>query len=134
MDYPAEYQGASFETIARLGVSKVLTLTSTYDHRVIQGAQSGEFLGLVHKKLLGLDGFYDRVFVALRVPYEPVRWVADANADEDAELAKPARIAELIHAYRSRGHLMADVDPLEFASPPPPRPRRANARADAVGP
>jgi len=112
MDYPAEYQGTSSETIARLGVSKVLTLTSTYDHRVIQGAQSGEFLALVHKKLLGLDGFYDRVFVALRVPYEPVRWVADAATDADTELAKPARIAELIHAYRSRGHLMADVDPL----------------------
>jgi 2-oxoglutarate decarboxylase len=112
MDYPAEYQGSSPETIARLGISKVLTLTSTYDHRVIQGAQSGEFLALVHKKLLGLDGFYDRVFVALRVPYEPVRWVADAATDEETELAKPARIAELIHAYRSRGHLMADVDPL----------------------
>lgn len=112
MDYPAEYQGSSAETIARLGISKVLTLTSTYDHRVIQGAQSGEFLALVHKKLLGIDGFYDRVFVALRVPYEPVRWVADAATDEETELAKPARIAELIHAYRSRGHLMADVDPL----------------------
>ncbi len=112
MDYPAEFLGASAETVATLGVSKVLTLTSTYDHRVIQGAQSGEFLGLVHKKLLGLDGFYDRAFVALRVPYEPVRWVADAATDEQTELAKPARIAELIHAYRSRGHLMADVDPL----------------------
>ena len=112
MDYPAEFLGASAETVARLGVSKVLTLTSTYDHRVIQGAQSGEFLGLVHKKLLGLDGFYDRAFVALRVPYEPVRWVADAATDTETELAKPARIAELIHAYRSRGHLMADVDPL----------------------
>jgi multifunctional 2-oxoglutarate metabolism enzyme len=112
MDYPAEFQGASEETIARLGVSKVLTLTSTYDHRVIQGAQSGEFLGLVHKKLLGLDGFYDRVFSALRVPYEPMRWMADASTTEEAERAKPARLAELIHAYRSRGHLMADVDPL----------------------
>jgi 2-oxoglutarate dehydrogenase E1 component len=112
MDFPAEYQGASDETISRLGISKVMTLTSTYDHRVIQGAQSGEFLGLVHKKLLGLDGFYDRVFVALRVPYEPVRWVQDATTSEEAEEAKPARIAELIHAYRSRGHLMADVDPL----------------------
>ncbi|WP_238581587.1 multifunctional oxoglutarate decarboxylase/oxoglutarate dehydrogenase thiamine pyrophosphate-binding subunit/dihydrolipoyllysine-residue succinyltransferase subunit [Demequina aestuarii] len=112
MDYPAEYQGASEETVARLGVSKVLTLTSTYDHRVIQGAQSGDFLSLVHKKLLGLDGFWDRVFVALRVPYEPVRWVQDSATNDDAEAAKPARIAELIHAYRSRGHLMADVDPL----------------------
>ncbi len=118
MDFPAEFQGASAETISQLGVSKTLTLTSTYDHRVIQGAQSGEFLGLVHKKLLGLDGFFDRVFVALRVPYEPVRWVADATTDEDTDKAKPARIAELIHAYRSRGHLMADVDPLSS------RPRR----------
>ena len=112
MDYPAEYQGSSEETITRLGISKVMTLTSTYDHRVIQGAQSGEFLGLVHQKLLGLDGFYDRVCLALRVPYEPVRWVQDSATSEDAEKIKPARIAELIHAYRSRGHLMADVDPL----------------------
>jgi len=112
MDYPAEFQGASEETVTRLGVSKVMTLTSTYDHRVIQGAQSGEFLGLVHRKLLGLDGFYDRVFTAIRVPYEPVRWVQDAATDPATEAAKPARIAELIHAYRSRGHLMADVDPL----------------------
>ncbi len=112
MDYPAEYQGANPETVARLGVSKVMTLTSTYDHRVIQGAQSGEFLAIVHRKLLGLDGFYDRVFAALRVPYEPVRWVQDSMTDEATEAAKPAKIADLIHAYRSRGHLMADVDPL----------------------
>jgi len=112
MDYPAEYQGSSEETIARLGISKVMSLTSTYDHRVIQGAQSGEFLGLVHRKLLGLDGFYDRVCVALRVPYEPVRWVQDSATSAQAESLKPALIAELIHAYRSRGHLMADVDPL----------------------
>jgi len=112
MDYPAEYQGSSEETITRLGISKVMSLTSTYDHRVIQGAQSGEFLGLVHKKLLGLDGFYDRVCLALRVPYEPVRWVQDSATSTEAEILKPALIAELIHAYRSRGHLMADVDPL----------------------
>ncbi|WP_174447660.1 multifunctional oxoglutarate decarboxylase/oxoglutarate dehydrogenase thiamine pyrophosphate-binding subunit/dihydrolipoyllysine-residue succinyltransferase subunit [Demequina soli] len=112
MDYPAEFQGASEETVARLGVSKVMTLTSTYDHRVIQGAQSGEFLGIVHRKLLGLDGFYDRVFASIRVPYEPVRWLQDTTTNPATEAGKPARIAELIHAYRSRGHLMADVDPL----------------------
>ena len=112
MDYPAEYQGASSETIAKLGISKIMALTSTYDHRVIQGALSGEFLGLVHTKLLGQDGFYDRVFRSLRVPYEPVRWVQDGATSEEAEAIKPARIAGLIHAYRSRGHLMADVDPL----------------------
>lgn len=114
MDYPAEFQGASEEQLARMGVSKVLTLTSTYDHRIIQGAQSGDFLRIIGAKLLGEGGFYDRVFTAIRVPYEPVRWVRDNTVDSDTELAKPARIAELIHAYRSRGHLMAETDPLAY--------------------
>ncbi|MDT4940188.1 MAG: multifunctional 2-oxoglutarate metabolism enzyme, partial [Pseudonocardiales bacterium] len=61
MEYPAEFQGASDEMLARLGVSKIITLTSTYDHRVIQGAQSGEFLRRMHQLLLGADGFYDEV-------------------------------------------------------------------------
>ncbi|MGL4746119.1 MAG: 2-oxo acid dehydrogenase subunit E2, partial [Dermatophilaceae bacterium] len=61
MDYPAEWQGASTETLNRNAVSKILTLTSTYDHRVIQGAQSGEFLRIVHGLLLGEQGFYDEV-------------------------------------------------------------------------
>ena len=51
-----------------------MTLTSTYDHRVIQGAQSGEFLRGMHALLLGEDGFYDEIFRALRIPYEPIRW------------------------------------------------------------
>ncbi|WP_243758380.1 multifunctional oxoglutarate decarboxylase/oxoglutarate dehydrogenase thiamine pyrophosphate-binding subunit/dihydrolipoyllysine-residue succinyltransferase subunit [Actinotalea soli] len=114
MDYPAEFQGASDEQLARLGISKVLTLTSTYDHRIIQGAQSGDFLRLVSAKLLGEGGFYDRAFTAMRIPYEPVRWVRDNTVDADTEQAKPARIAELIHSYRSRGHLMAETDPLAY--------------------
>jgi 2-oxoglutarate dehydrogenase E1 component len=114
MDYPAEFSGASSEQLARMGISKVLTLTSTYDHRIIQGAQSGDFLRLIHNKLLGLDDFYDRLFIALRVPYEPVRWVQDNTVDAEDEAEKPARIAELIHAYRSRGHFMAETDPLSY--------------------
>jgi 2-oxoglutarate decarboxylase len=114
MEYPAEYSGASEETLARLAVSKILTLTSTYDHRIIQGAQSGEFLRVVHSKLLGDDGFYDRVFHALRIPYEPVRWVRDIAVPHDEDINKTARVQELIHAYRVRGHLMADTDPLEY--------------------
>ena len=114
MDYPAEYAGASEDTLARLAVSKVMTLTSTYDHRIIQGAQSGDFLRLVHSKLLGEDGFYDRVFHALRIPYEPIRWVRDISVSHDDEVSKTARVVELIHAYRVRGHLMADTDPLEY--------------------
>lgn len=113
MDYPAEFQGTSDEQLNRMGVSKVLTVTSTYDHRIIQGAQSGDLLRILARKLLGEDGFYDRVFASLRVPYEPIRWAKEAM-DPDAEAIKPARIAELIHAYRSRGHLMADTDPLAY--------------------
>ncbi len=114
MEYPAEWQGASEEAVARNGISKVMTLTSTYDHRVIQGAQSGEFLKRVHQLLLGEDGFYDGVFRALRIPYEPIRWNSDIATSHDDEIDKQARILELIHAYRVRGHLMADTDPLEY--------------------
>ncbi|WP_139980896.1 multifunctional oxoglutarate decarboxylase/oxoglutarate dehydrogenase thiamine pyrophosphate-binding subunit/dihydrolipoyllysine-residue succinyltransferase subunit [Nocardioides litoris] len=114
MEYPAEWQGASEEAIARNGISKVMTLTSTYDHRVIQGAQSGEFLKRLHQLLLGADGFYDDIFRSLRIPYEPIRWNADIAASHDDQIDKQARILELIHAYRVRGHLMADTDPLEY--------------------
>ncbi|HEY0773532.1 MAG TPA: 2-oxo acid dehydrogenase subunit E2, partial [Nocardioidaceae bacterium] len=114
MEYPPEYQGASEETLVRNAVSKVMTLTSTYDHRVIQGAQSGEFLRRIHQLLLGAEGFYDEVFQALRIPYEPVRWVRDIPAGHQDDLSKVARVHELIHAYRVRGHLMADTDPLEY--------------------
>ncbi|MGH8868913.1 MAG: multifunctional oxoglutarate decarboxylase/oxoglutarate dehydrogenase thiamine pyrophosphate-binding subunit/dihydrolipoyllysine-residue succinyltransferase subunit [Actinomycetes bacterium] len=114
MEYPAEYQGASPETLARLAVSKLMTLTSTYDHRIIQGAQSGDFLRRVHALLLGEDGFYDEIFQHLRVPYEPIRWAQDVPASHEDEVSKQARVHELIHAYRVRGHLMADTDPLEY--------------------
>ncbi len=114
LEYPAEYQGASPETLARLAVSKTLTLTSTYDHRIIQGAQSGEFLKRIHALLLGEDNFYDGVFAALRIPYEPIRWVSDITASHEDDINKTARVQELIHAYRVRGHLMADTDPLGY--------------------
>jgi 2-oxoglutarate decarboxylase len=116
MEYPAEFQGASEERLAEIGVSRIITLTSTYDHRIIQGAESGEFLRRVHALLLGgptVDGvgFYDEIFTALRVPYEPVRWVQDIP---EGAVDKTARVIELIDAYRTRGHLMADTDPLNY--------------------
>jgi len=114
MEYPAEHQGASAESLARLAVSKVLTLTSTYDHRIIQGAQSGDFLRRMHELLLGGDGFYDEVFRSLRIPYEPVRWVRDIATSHEDQVGKPARVIALIHAFRVRGHLMADTDPLDY--------------------
>ncbi|HEY1627189.1 MAG TPA: multifunctional oxoglutarate decarboxylase/oxoglutarate dehydrogenase thiamine pyrophosphate-binding subunit/dihydrolipoyllysine-residue succinyltransferase subunit [Streptosporangiaceae bacterium] len=114
MEYPAAFQGAAEETLARLAVSKQVTLTSTYDHRIIQGAQSGEFLQKIHELLLGADGFYDTIFESLRIPYEPVRWVLDYSDGHEDDVARSARVQEMIHAYRVRGHLMADTDPLEF--------------------
>ncbi|WP_029137804.1 multifunctional oxoglutarate decarboxylase/oxoglutarate dehydrogenase thiamine pyrophosphate-binding subunit/dihydrolipoyllysine-residue succinyltransferase subunit [Nakamurella lactea] len=114
MEYPAEFAGASERTIAELGVSKIMTLTSTYDHRIIQGAESGEFLKRIHGLLLGEDGFYDEVFASLRVPYEPVRWVQDIRSGAGRDVDKTAKVLELIDAYRTRGHLMADTDPLNY--------------------
>ncbi len=115
MEYPAAYQGASEETMARLAISKTVTLTSTYDHRIIQGAQSGDFLRIIHQLLLGDDDFYDDIFASLRIPYEPVRWVKDFPYGHEDDVTRSARVQELIHAYRVRGHLMADTNPLETA-------------------
>ncbi|MFB8270966.1 multifunctional oxoglutarate decarboxylase/oxoglutarate dehydrogenase thiamine pyrophosphate-binding subunit/dihydrolipoyllysine-residue succinyltransferase subunit [Streptomyces sp. NPDC055955] len=114
MDYPAEFQGTSQDTLNKLGISKVMTLTSTYDHRVIQGAASGEFLRVVANLLLGEGEFYDEIFKALRIPYEPVRWFKDIDASHDDDVTKAARVFELIHSFRVRGHVMADTDPLEY--------------------
>ena len=114
IDYPPEFQGTSPYRINDLGVSKVCTLTSTYDHRVIQGAQSGEFLRRMHQLLIGEDGFYDEIFHSLRVPYNPIRWAIDISAHRPNQVQKQARLVELINAYRTLGHLMADIDPLEY--------------------
>lgn len=110
LEYPAEFQGASEERIADLGIGKHMTLTSTYDHRIIQGAESGDFLRTVHQLLLS-DDFFDDIFRELGIPYEPVRWRID---NPDSIVDKNARVLELIAAYRNRGHLMADTDPLRL--------------------
>jgi len=117
--YPAEWEGSDPRVLAEVGVGKVLTLTSTYDHRVIQGAESGEFLRRVHRLLLGEDEFYDDIFSSMHVPYVPVRWRQDTNpsADSVEAEAKQARVLQLINAYRVRGHLIAPLDPLQ-ANPP----------------
>ena len=111
MEYPAQFQGTSERALVDLGVSKIITLTSTYDHRIIQGAESGEFLRRVHQLMLGEDGFYDDIFTSLRLPYEPVRWVEDIP---EGEIDKTTRVIGLIDTYRTRGHLMSDVDPLNY--------------------
>ncbi len=110
MEYPAELQGASAERIAELGIGKLITLTSTYDHRIIQGAESGDFLRTIHELLLA-DAFWDDLFREMGVPYLPIRWSTD---NPDSIVDKNARVMELIAAYRNRGHLMADIDPLRL--------------------
>ncbi|MFT4216117.1 MAG: multifunctional oxoglutarate decarboxylase/oxoglutarate dehydrogenase thiamine pyrophosphate-binding subunit/dihydrolipoyllysine-residue succinyltransferase subunit [Micropruina sp.] len=114
IEYPPEFQGASMRRITDGGVSKVTTLTSTYDHRIIQGAQSGEFLKVIHELLLGKHGFYDQIFASLRIPYAPIRWAQDVSAERPGQIPKSARVFSLIAAYRQFGHLMADIDPLEY--------------------
>ncbi|WP_430646034.1 multifunctional oxoglutarate decarboxylase/oxoglutarate dehydrogenase thiamine pyrophosphate-binding subunit/dihydrolipoyllysine-residue succinyltransferase subunit [Agromyces sp. GXS1127] len=114
LEYPAEFQGASEKTLANLAIGKTITLTSTYDHRVIQGAGSGEFLKKVHELLIGERNFYQDIFAALRLPYEPIKWNADISVDIASAIDKTARVQELINSFRVRGHMMADIDPLEY--------------------
>ena len=122
LDYPTEWKAADPVTLADLGISKVITISSTYDHRIIQGAESGLFLKRVEELLLGADGFYDEVFRALGVPYEAVLWRRDVNPidREEAMLEKQMAVANLIRVHRVRGHLIADLDPLRWKEPDMP--------------
>ena len=118
IEYPAEYQAMAPEALSQLGISKAINISSTYDHRIIQGAESGAFLARVHELLIGQHNFYDDIFVDLGIPYAPLRWSLDRNpfflsGDRKLEQTiKEARVMELINAYRVRGHLIADIDPL----------------------
>jgi 2-oxoglutarate decarboxylase len=118
INYPAEYHGMAPETLNILGISKVMTISCTYDHRIIQGAESGLFLAEIEKLLLGEEGFYDQIFADLKIPYHPMRWSPDRNpallgvGSNREETEKQARVLQLINAYRVRGHLIADLNPL----------------------
>lgn len=118
MDYPAEFAGASEDRLAELGVGKLVTITSTYDHRIIQGAESGEFLRTMSQMLVD-DSFWDHIFDCMHVPYTPMRWAQDLpNTGVD----KNTRVMQLIEAYRARGHLIADINPLHYHQPGMPIP------------
>ncbi len=119
IEYPTAYQAADPQTLAELGVSKITTLTSTYDHRIIQGAESGLFLKAVSGLLLGEQDFYVDVFRSIGVPYEAVQWRRDINPRdrEQALLEKQMQVNAIINAHRVRGHLIADLDPLAWKEP-----------------
>ena len=118
IEFPAEYQSIHPAIVPQLGISKAITISSTYDHRIIQGAESGAFLARVHELLLGKDKFYEEVFLDLGIAHAPLRWSVDRNpllAGEEQmheHALRQARVMELINAYRVRGHLTADIDPL----------------------
>jgi 2-oxoglutarate dehydrogenase E1 component len=118
IEYPAEYQAMGPEALSQLGLSKAISISSTYDHRIIQGAESGAFLARVHEFIIGKDDFYANIFKDLGIPHVPFRWNVDRNpfflpGDKLSEQSlKEARVMELINAYRVRGHLIADIDPL----------------------
>ncbi len=122
IEYPAEYQAMTAAALSQLGISKIVTLSSTYDHRVIQGAESGLFLAKIHQFLIGQHLFYDEIFADLEINYPPLRWAEDYNPSLFGgdhfrqQTEKQAKVLELINAYRIRGHLLADIDPLNMTS------------------
>jgi multifunctional 2-oxoglutarate metabolism enzyme len=116
--YPAEFSATDQAVLTELGISKAMGLTSTYDHRIIQGAESGMFLAEIHRLMLGENGFYESIFESLRIPYPAVRWARDNKplmfgGGVNLEAAeKEASVMQLIRATRVRGHLLANLDPL----------------------
>jgi 2-oxoglutarate decarboxylase len=118
IQYNAEYRAMSPSTISALGVSKTMNITSTYDHRIIQGAESGLFLKEINELLLGKDDFYEEVFESLKLPFKPLKWETDyqpgifESGGSTDETVKQAKVLQLINLYRVRGHLIADLDPL----------------------
>ncbi|HYW35577.1 MAG TPA: multifunctional oxoglutarate decarboxylase/oxoglutarate dehydrogenase thiamine pyrophosphate-binding subunit/dihydrolipoyllysine-residue succinyltransferase subunit [Balneolaceae bacterium] len=119
IDYPAEYRSMSKTVLSEFGINKVMTMSSTYDHRVIQGAESGAFLRHIHQLLNGEEDFYHGIFEDLEIPYEPFSYGEDKYAGQlegrGATLEQNKRaiaVMRLINMYRTRGHVLADLNPL----------------------
>lgn len=123
IDYPSEFKAVKPEVLTSFAISKIVTITNTYDHRIIQGAESAEFLSYVQELLLGAEHFYDSIFATLKIPFEPVRWEVDTTPvnrfgkiDEEEIIEKSAHVELMINAYRVRGHLLASTNPLGYAT------------------
>ncbi len=118
IDYPSEFKAMNPTSLASLGVGKVMNITSTYDHRIIQGAESGEFLKKIDSLLRGENNFYENIFNDLSIPQTPVSWGVDTTAkgqafgEDRSVVEKQAQILALINMYRVRGHLIANLNPL----------------------
>ncbi|HUY60632.1 MAG TPA: multifunctional oxoglutarate decarboxylase/oxoglutarate dehydrogenase thiamine pyrophosphate-binding subunit/dihydrolipoyllysine-residue succinyltransferase subunit [Candidatus Dormibacteraeota bacterium] len=129
--YPPGLAPADDQAAAALGVSRVMTLTSTYDHRIVQGAESGEYLRRVEALLQGADGFYEQVFQSLGLPLPALEAPAPARPRQPAPAAPAGTPDEelmyavaagmsLIKAHRTHGHLAATLDPLGSEPPGDP--------------
>jgi 2-oxoglutarate dehydrogenase E1 component len=120
IDYPTEFQAVRPDVLTKLAVSKVVNITNTYDHRIIQGAESAEFLAYMNRLLLGDDQFYEQIFYSLKIPFEPIKWQKDYSTDtfsftsHNDDIEKGAHVMQMINAYRVRGHLLASINPLGF--------------------
>ena len=119
IEFPAEFAAASDDTRNQLGLSKVVMVSCTYDHRIIQGAESGAFLAKLQQMLLGEDNFYDSAFRDLNIPWTPLKWQVDRPISParygttiNTDVAKEAAVIQLINAYRTRGHFLANTNPL----------------------
>src|SRR5213083_71567 len=121
-------QGSIIATgaIRTIGGAKVMTISSTYDHRIIQGAESGMFLRRLDSLLQGDDNFYGAVFESLGVgagsgEQGAVRAAAppapSSRLPAPDELKHVAAAMALVKAIRNFGHMAARLDPL--GSDPP---------------
>ncbi|MGA2394519.1 MAG: multifunctional oxoglutarate decarboxylase/oxoglutarate dehydrogenase thiamine pyrophosphate-binding subunit/dihydrolipoyllysine-residue succinyltransferase subunit [Candidatus Lustribacter sp.] len=137
--YPPGFAHAPDSTLKSLSIEKVMTMTSTYDHRIIQGAASGEFLKRIDELLNGAGDFYEHVFADFGLTAAVRGDAVNANANAGAQSFAPARPpstsgelvgmpseemlrgiaagSALVSAYRRHGHLAAHLDPL--GTPPP---------------
>jgi len=118
INFPSGFEASSNEVISSLGLSKVMNITSTYDHRIIQGAESGMFLKRMNELLLGEHNFYDEIFEDLGLLIKAIKWNPDNNPEDFEssmnikEIEKYVRVTQLMNMFRVRGHLLANLDPL----------------------
>ncbi len=123
MNYPAEFQSMSQELLSHLGISMVMNMTCTYDHRIIQGAESGSFLARIQEFLAGPTDFFESIFEELNIPYEPIPFgedqytgFLDGGSDRVESDKKAVAVSRLVDRYRRHGHVMAELNPLQFGT------------------
>ncbi len=120
IDYPAEFSAVKPDKLTELAISKVVSITNTYDHRIVQGAESAEFLRYMHQLLIGENRFYDQIFASLKIPFNPVKWEIDSSDISKSEMnhrqEKSTHVMSLINSFRVRGHLLANINPFGISS------------------